>query len=275
MQDASGRRGSLVDFLDAFSYRQIFLLWVVTVACFALIYTILSFTPPNGPTPIEGQIARRFLTSAYYSVITATNTGYGDIVPHGVSRLFAALEAFVGLFLFAFFMAKLVSRYQDVAIRQMHTISFQRTFHNMREDFYVVRRDFELVMHHLSVGKTPSREEWDRLTVAYKQIASLLYEIPDFYDYEYQLYIIDERREELLMESLNRTLQRLVKLIDMVKERGISWKQEKEYAHALKDLGNALDIFIPELQKKVRPTSKESLDGTDASRKRIQVLLYH
>lgn len=44
-----------------------------------------------------------FLECLYLSVITFTTTGYGDISPVGVSRLIAAVEAFVGAFSISLF----------------------------------------------------------------------------------------------------------------------------------------------------------------------------
>ena len=44
-----------------------------------------------------------FLECLYFSVITFTTTGYGDISPVGISRLIAAIEAFIGAFAISLF----------------------------------------------------------------------------------------------------------------------------------------------------------------------------
>ena len=51
-----------------------------------------------------------FLTSLYFSVVTFTTLGYGDITPIGPSRLIAALEAFTGSFTIALFVVVFVKR---------------------------------------------------------------------------------------------------------------------------------------------------------------------
>jgi hypothetical protein len=51
-----------------------------------------------------------FFTSIYYSVVTFTTLGYGDLVPVGISRLFAALEAFLGSFTMALFVVVFVKK---------------------------------------------------------------------------------------------------------------------------------------------------------------------
>ena len=51
-----------------------------------------------------------FLMTLYYSVVTFTTLGYGDITPFGITRLFAALEAFIGSFTIALFVVVFVKR---------------------------------------------------------------------------------------------------------------------------------------------------------------------
>ncbi len=51
-----------------------------------------------------------FLNSLYYSVVTFTTLGYGDITPVGGSRLVAAIEAFTGSFTLALFVVVFVKK---------------------------------------------------------------------------------------------------------------------------------------------------------------------
>ncbi len=57
-----------------------------------------------------GEVVRLWLTCLYYSVVTFTTLGYGDITPVGVSRLFAAVEAFTGSFTIALFVVVFVKK---------------------------------------------------------------------------------------------------------------------------------------------------------------------
>lgn len=51
-----------------------------------------------------------FFECLYYSVVTFTTLGYGDFVPIGISRAFAAIEAFVGSFTIALFVVVFVKK---------------------------------------------------------------------------------------------------------------------------------------------------------------------
>lgn len=51
-----------------------------------------------------------FLRCSYFSVVTFTTLGYGDLTPTGISRLFAASEAFIGSFTLALFVVVFVKK---------------------------------------------------------------------------------------------------------------------------------------------------------------------
>lgn len=51
-----------------------------------------------------------YLDSIYFSIVTFTTLGYGDITPTGLSRLFAAIEALMGSFTLALFVVVFVKK---------------------------------------------------------------------------------------------------------------------------------------------------------------------
>ncbi|MDH5183874.1 MAG: pentapeptide repeat-containing protein [Gammaproteobacteria bacterium] len=51
-----------------------------------------------------------FLNALYFSVVTFTTLGYGDLSPVGISRMIASLEAFAGSFTIALFVVTFVRR---------------------------------------------------------------------------------------------------------------------------------------------------------------------
>ena len=56
-------------------------------------------------------ITPHFLNSLYLSIITFTTVGYGDIVPIGINKFFASLEAFLGVSIMPIFIVGLSRRY--------------------------------------------------------------------------------------------------------------------------------------------------------------------
>jgi len=51
-----------------------------------------------------------FFNSLYFSVVTFTTLGYGDITPIGISKLFASIEALLGGFILALFVVVFVKK---------------------------------------------------------------------------------------------------------------------------------------------------------------------
>lgn len=233
-----------IEHLPSLSYERLFLLWAGTVIICALIYTGLSFVPGEGPA-LAGHVGERFLSGLYFSVVTATTVGYGDILPIGLSRVFAATESFVGFFLFAVFIAKLMSYRQELALRDVHRIAFENTFHNIREDLHVVRQDFDRMITKASEARTLPEEEWDRLAVGYEQIANLVSEIPSLYGSAAHLYVIDERRENLLIEALHRTLKRVNKLLEVFTASEVPWIRDEVSVARLRELTSTVRSTLP------------------------------
>lgn len=66
----------------------------------------LGFDPGQGFAANLGA----FFNCIYYSVVTFTTLGYGDITPTGMARAFAALEAFIGAFSISLFVVVFVRK---------------------------------------------------------------------------------------------------------------------------------------------------------------------
>lgn len=88
---------------------------VTAILLFAMLYAILGVR-------FEGEIIymsldqsflfnlQRFLECLYFSVVTFTTLGYGDVTPVGVTRVVAATEAFTGAFTLAIFVVMVVKK---------------------------------------------------------------------------------------------------------------------------------------------------------------------
>ena len=88
--------------------------YLLIALLFAFIYTYASFYNPNILMFITDNIGAtrsywHFNETLYFSLVTLTSLGYGDIVPVGGHiRMLAAIEAVVGQMYIAVFMARLV-----------------------------------------------------------------------------------------------------------------------------------------------------------------------
>jgi hypothetical protein len=71
--------------------------FLLCILAYAVAYTFLDVIGPNGP--IDGD----FWEALYFSAVTFTTLGYGDMRPDGLARLLASTEALLGIFTISLF----------------------------------------------------------------------------------------------------------------------------------------------------------------------------
>lgn len=230
-------RTGLMEKLTEASYREMFLSWTIINLTFAVAYfSIAIVAPGHGPNfPAELTPLEKLLDSVYFSVITATSVGYGDLVPLGISKALAMVQSILTLMVFAVFVTKLVTRRQDLVLFSVHRMSMKSAFTNLRSGLFIIRKDFDRTIADAKDGKM-TENEWENLTSAYVQAQSLLEEIPDFYE-SYQIeYRIDRNRESLLLEAVERTLRRIDTMLETMEKVQIDWRAHEPSRVQLEEL---------------------------------------
>ncbi len=76
----------------------------------AVVYFIVGIEGKNGWAEFDpdSDLATNlfgYLNCVYYSVVTFTTLGYGDMTPEGIAKPLAAMQAFTGAFMMAMFVA--------------------------------------------------------------------------------------------------------------------------------------------------------------------------
>ncbi len=227
-------------------YTALFGIWAGIVVCFAVLYFALSFLP--GEQSLSGlslmEPLRRLGNSLYFSVITSTTVGYGDLAPRGLSKVFAATEAVFAYFVFAVFTAKLLSYKSDLAIREVHGLMFESKFHRTREGFYTIRKDFDAILKEADGRHALSEDTWDKLAIASWDGQRLLEGILPFYSEQRDFTSLDLTEEKLLLEAVHRTYARLQRVIGVLDAGRIAWG--KTAAKELHDLLRVTADLLPQ-----------------------------
>jgi len=133
------------------------LIWVALI----LIFTVLFYAVPGGGNHLvksDGSQDINFFDYLYFSVVTATTTGYGDIVPVGFSRVLAILEIILGWTTFAFVMSKLVSIKQEEVLQELREISHREETIRIRSSLLLFRQDIGILKHHIADSGLHKRE---------------------------------------------------------------------------------------------------------------------
>ena len=149
--DGSHRRQWATAFLDAIDSRptsQLFLFWLAMVVLCGVAYWLAALLGYHGlvagRVPI-GFTAEGLATAIYFSFVTATSVGYGDVVPVGATRVLAIAEAVTGLLVFGAVVAKFVSRRQDAIVREIHRVTFEERLDRVQTNLHLVLSELQAI----------------------------------------------------------------------------------------------------------------------------------
>jgi hypothetical protein len=243
------------------SSRALLLAWALITLIFALIYWTLADTSDgNGLAPlVEESLVGRFFESLYYSIIVGTTTGLGDITPHGIARFFTAVQAVSSFILLAAFVSKFAGRRQEKVLDDIHQLSFDSSFHAIRNGLFVVRKDIDSVINNLLADARLRRKDWENLKTALRQMQIFIKHIPDFYKKTAKTHMFDIDREMLLIDSLERTLTRLVEALDLFNQRDVDFLAQERVVRELHSLIRQIEkLSLHEEQKTVDPENHEA-----------------
>jgi ion channel len=190
----------LIDALADRSVGGLFWIWVVVVAGCGIAYWLLASASPrfalmsNGAS-IPGGLAG-FLPALYFSAVTATSIGYGDIVPAGFARVLAVCEGITGLILFGCVVSKFVSRRQEDLIGQIHRIAFEDRLGRVRTNLLLVRTELQATARLCEGRDIPPPEALARVESAAMVFVGELHAVHDL------LYRPEEAPEEAVLEAI-------------------------------------------------------------------------
>jgi len=109
--------------LDAIQLRYLVVGAVGSLFGFAMLYYVGSFHGWGLKDTNNAYIS--FGSCLYFSVVTFTSLGFGDLVPLGIGRLLAGIEVILGLTVFGLAVAKLSSYKQSYLLNQLYARDVQ------------------------------------------------------------------------------------------------------------------------------------------------------
>jgi rhodanese-related sulfurtransferase len=150
----------LLDLAERWSTTRLFGAWLAMVVLSGCVYWLAALVGISslieGGAPI-GAGLRGFLTAIYFSFVTTSSVGYGDVLPVGPARVLAIFQAVAGLLIFGAVVAKFVSRRQDELVRQIHRTTFEDRLNRVQTNLHLCLSDF-LAIAALCDGSSVSSE---------------------------------------------------------------------------------------------------------------------
>lgn len=121
---------------------------MVVVVSAGVLYWLACIFPGHGleeagqPLPFDG---RTFWEALYFSAVTATSVGYGDLAPVGAARAIAIGEAVLELLLFGGVVSKFVSSRQECLIEEMSESTFENELGRIRTNLHIILMELHRV----------------------------------------------------------------------------------------------------------------------------------
>ena len=159
---------SVLDLVQQRSTLQLFLIWIGTILlsgiCFWIGALIGEHGLVEGGRPVGADLGG-FASALYFSFVTATSIGYGDIVPIGGARVIAVAEAISALLIFGAVVAKFVSHRQEELVSEIHRVTFEERLDRIETNLHMVISEI-LSITAMSEAKAPLNRITTRLESA-------------------------------------------------------------------------------------------------------------
>ena len=124
--------------IDAASFLSLGLLTGILIGGFSLIYFSFQAFKINGV-----DVSSTIYDCLYFSVVTFSSLGYGDIAPYGWMRFVAGFEVLSGLILMALFVGKIASERQSALIRLLYTSDHERRVKSFAEELSLLVKQID------------------------------------------------------------------------------------------------------------------------------------
>jgi len=242
---SSIRSRGLNTWLDRLTFYFIFVIWISVIIIFGVAY----YSMPGSTSFLYSNVNREVVSSIqdaiYFSFITATSTGFGDIIPFGLFKIIAICEVVFGLLLLALVTSKIVSVKQDMIISEIYEISLNEKVNRLRSALFLFRQTLSRIINNIDEGVMRKRELGE-VYVYFSSLEDTLNEI--------RLFITRKQRKrcaeginslsvELLLTSITSSLEKLNELIAAMNEAGLEWRKDSTLELIKRSLDVAEGIF--------------------------------
>lgn len=263
--------------LERVDFYQILLTWFFLIFMLGIVYYLFSgIFGANLVSTITGEPVTKITDTIYFSFITATSTGFGDIIPMGFFKIIAVLEVTLGLLLLAVVTSKLVSIKQDIILEELYEMSFTEKINRLRSSLLLFRQHASRIATHVDAGTVDKREIYD-LYVYIHSLETVLEEmLPMVNPEEKHIFskVIDPLDSELLINSILQSFERLSELVTALSKSSLQWKRPVTLATIKRCVSLNRQLFSKVIvsQKKM-PGMNEAIADNERMVKEIEKLV--
>jgi len=237
-------------FTSSVDFDRIVVLYFTLIFVFGTLFFLLSYTEGNGLYVSETVISHDFggyLNALYFSFVTSTSLGYGDIHPLGVSRFFSIMEVFISLLIFGVLVSKIISVKQEKILEEIYEISFQSRVTRVISGLYNFRAEIDRLAGRLSEGtltKEETDEELQNIETNMHLLSSYLMDISRIMSKEERKHLkkLSDFRADIILDNLHTSVSKIEDLLGVLKAKKIEWKNESTLRNMTSIFGTTENI---------------------------------
>lgn len=267
-----------VNLLENCTFVQIVYLWISVGMGFAILYYLLSFTPQNTLIHITKPInhgASDFLTVVYFSFVTLTSTGYGDVVPLGISRILAVIEIFLGLVVFGFLISKLVSARQEKIIEELYDSSLEEKVSKIRTTLYIYRTNISRLIQRIEATRRVKPLDIVELEANLEGLRTNITRVSKFLISESKNPVtrVNDLTLNLLFNSIHLSLAKIIEIIKQLNTKKYDWKQKTIARHISSCIDSAKEVQEVYQKKPLKDEIRTLLQTLENSLRELKSLM--
>ena len=222
------KSNKLVSWIEGLSFKKILLLWVGIVLFFGGVYYFLKTNGSFLSYGLGGNSVSSIKDMIYFSFITATTTGFGDIVPYGVFKFVAVIEVISGLMLLAIVTSKLVSIKQDIILSEVYDISLNEKINRLRSSFFLFRQNLDRIITKIEEASIRKRE-LNNVYIYFSSFQDSLIEVNALIKragVSRFIKNIDAMNTELIFSTIISSFEKIHEFLLTTQEKKMEWKTE-------------------------------------------------
>ncbi len=233
-------------FIRKVDFDLIIIFYFLFIILFGSVFFLLSFTDDHGIYNNASKITTDltgYLDAIYFSFVTSTSLGYGDIRPLGVSRIFSVIEVVLSLFIFGIAISKIFSVKQERILNELYEFSFQERVTRIITGLYNFRAEIDSVIHKLNEKHLTKHETEDVLDYIEGNLHSFTSYLIDINKILVQKEAklrgkftsstsegfrnnLSDFKVNIILDNLRNSMEKIEELITALNEKKISWKSK-------------------------------------------------
>jgi len=218
-------------FLKNSKFSILFYAYFIIILAFGALFFLLSSTEDHGIYRDNLKIssdARGFFDALYFSFVTSTSLGYGDIKPLGLSRIFSIVEVIISLMIFGVLLSKLLSANQERILEELYDVSFQERYTRIVSGLYNFRAEIEIMIGKVKTLKKEEIEEFLQDVESNLHLMSSYLADSGKILAEFRKTPKEELdfKEEIILDNIHSSIAKLEELFSQIKDKRINCKRK-------------------------------------------------